>query len=511
MKIFPCFILLSAIFLFSACGDTASVPDIYILPEMNIAPRNQSIQLVCATKEKGSGIKYQWYESSDGSTDKGTAVADATEQTFNTPVFSEKGIYYYYCTASDGNNDEVLISNAASVAYTALPVLYINTPDSADITSKDEWLENIVVSMTGASNKKWNFENLPASIRGRGNSTWNKPKKPYALKFDSKQEITGFPEHKRWVLLANYLDNSFIRNDAAFYLSRMFEMDWTPHGNFVDFVLNGKYQGLYWLGEDVRVNKNRVNINDGDDDIEDSKDKDYLIEMDKYFDEPVKFMSSIRALPYMIKNDDYMIDENGELSSGGEARLERLQGKIDRLEQLLYPDCKNGDNTNNCSTPDESYLGTIDADSWIKFWFVNEIMDNGELRHPKSTYFSFNSANNILKAGPVWDFDWSSLEQRSACTLKTSLYYNALFKSPLFKSRVKELWNEYYEEISISSHIELMRSKLAVAAQYDTMLWGEHEDLSGIKRENFNAYVDFLKERILDKLSIVDNNISSMK
>lgn len=478
---------------------------------MNIAPRNQSITLVCTTKEKGSNVKYQWYESSDGSTDKGTAIAEATGQTFNTPVFSEKGIYYYYCTASSGNNDKVLTSNTASVAYTALPVLYINTPDNAGIKSKNEWLENILVSMTGASNKKWNFEAVSASIRGRGNSTWKNPKKPYALKFDIKQEITGFPEHKRWVLLANYLDNSFIRNDCAFYLSKTFEMDWTPRGNFVDLVLNGEYQGLYWLGEDVRVHKDRVNINDGEDDIEDSKDKDYLIEMDKYYDEPVKFRSPIRDLPYMIKNDDYMVDENGKLSSGGEARLERLQEKIERLEQLLYPDCKKGDDTNNCSSPDESYLGTIDADSWIKFWFVNEIMDNTELGYPKSTYFSFNSANNMLKAGPVWDFDWSSLKERSNCILKSSIYYNALFKSPLFRTRTKELWNEYFEEISISSHIELMRSKLAVAAEYDTMLWGEHEDPSGVKRENFDAYVDLLKERIMNKLSIVDKNISSMK
>ena len=291
----------------------------------------------------------------------------------------------------------------------------------------------------------------------------------------------------------------------------MFEMDWTPHGNFVDFVLNGKYQGLYWLGEDVRVNKNRVNINDGDDDIEDSKDQDYLIEMDKYYDEAVKFRSPIRDLPYMIKNDDYMIDENGEISAGGDARLERLQEKIERLENLLYPDYKEGDKTNDCSAPDEAYLGTIDADSWAKFWFVNEIMDNGELWHPKSAYFTFNSARNIFKAGPVWDFDWSSLEPRTACTVKTSLYYNALFKSPLFKARVKELWDEYYGEINIESHIEVMRSKLSVAAQYDTMLWGEHDDSSGVKRENFDAYVDFLKERILDKLSIVDKNISSMK
>ena len=483
---------------------------------MNIAPNSQSANLLCEVnteKAKNYKIRYSWYESPDGSTDTGTAIAGASSPVFTTPVFTEKEIHYYYCKVSDGNNKEnpVLISNAASVAHTALPTLYIETPDGADIASKDEWLANTIVSLAGASNKTWNFEGVSASIRGRGNTAWELPKKTYALKFDIKQEITGFPEHRRWILLANYTDNSFIRNDSAFYLSEIFEMDWTPRGNFVDLVLNGEYKGLYWLGEDIRVHKDRVSINDGDDDIEDSKDKDYLIEMDKSYDEPVKFRSPIRDLPYMIKNEDYMTEGNGTLSSGGEARLGRLQEKIGKLESLLYPDCRKGDDTNDCPAPYESYLGTVDADSWIKFWFVNEIMENTELNSPESAYFTFSSARDIFKAGPVWDFDRALLAKPSGCILKEAVYYNALFKSPLFRKRVRELWNEYYGEINIKSHIELMRGRLAIAAEYDKMLWGVHNDPSGVQRENFDAYVDFLKEGILDKISIVDKEISEME
>jgi len=481
---------------------------------MNIAPNDQSVTLVCEVEADGCDISYQWYESSDGTTDDGTPVAEATESSFETPVFTKKGIYYYYCiatiipTSETGDVDTVaLISDVASVAYTALPTLYINTPDSVPIQSKEEWIKNAGISLVGAE-ESWNFENVSTSIRGRGNSTWNKPKKPYALKLDKKQEIMGLPEHKRWVLLANYLDNTFIRNDTAFYLARIFEMDWTPDGDFVDLVLNGKYQGLYWLGEAIKVNKKRVNINDGDENMTDDEDKDYLIEMDINYDEPVKFKSPIHDLPYMIKNDDFMIDENNEITTGGQARLERLQAKITDLENLLYPDFTEGANINSCSAPDESYTEVIDIDSWAKFWFVNEIMDNTEVKHPKSCYFTFDSENNIMKAGPVWDFDWASLTKHSTPILKYSIYYNALFKSPAFKAKVKELWNEYSGNIDFETHIESMRSKLDTAAQYDTMLWGEHNDPSLIHRENFDAYVDFFKERVLDKLSVVDTDIS---
>lgn len=486
--------------------------------KMNIAPKNQSVTLACKAEADGYSIHYSWYETPDGTTDTGTAVAGADGMNFNTPVFSEKGIHYYYCVAtltplSDGTDEAdtaALISDVASVAYTALPTVFIDTPDGVAITSKEEWIKNAVISLVGAE-ESLNFENVSTSIRGRGNTTWLKPKKPYALKLDKKQKIFGLPAHKRWVLIANYLDNSFMRNETAFYLSRIFEMDWTVGGDFADLVLNGEYQGLYWLGEAIKVDKNRVNINDGSEDMADNEDKDYLVEMDKYYDEPVKFKSSVRNLPYMIKNDDYMVDDSGELSSGGTARLERFMTKINDMENLLYPDFTAEMDTNDCSAPDESYTGIIDIDSWAKFWFVNEIMDNGELIHPKSAYFTFDSANNVFKAGPVWDFDWASLYQRLSCLLKKTLYYNALFKSPAFKTRVKELWGEYSGVIDTATLIESMRSRLSVAAEYDTMLWGKHDDPSGVKRENFDAYVDFFKEAVLNKISVINADVSAMK
>ena len=510
-----CLAIFAILIFIVSCGDIVSGPVFVKQPsKMNIAPNGHGVDLVCEVDAEEYTVSYQWYESPDGAADTGVAIDGATGPVFTTAVFTEKGIHYYYCTAiisSSGENETVLISDVASVAYTALPTFYINTPEGAGITSKEDWVDNTVVSLVGAEDPNWNFNKITASISGRGNSTWLEPKKPYALKFGKKQKIWGCPAHKRWVLLANYLDNSFMRNEIAFYLSEVFEMEWTPHGEFVDLVLNGEYQGLYWLGEAIKVDKNRVDINDGNSDMTDDDDKDYLIEMDSYYDEPVKFRSPVRNLPYMVKNDDYMVDENDKMTSGGKARLKKLQSKINDLEDLLYPDFTDGMNTNRCSAPDDSYANIIDIDSWAKFWFVNEIMDNTELRHPKSCYFTFDSANNTFKAGPVWDFDWSSLYARSACTLKNTLYYNALFKSSAFRARAAELWSEYSGNVDIETVIESMRNELAVAAQYDTMLWGEHDDPSGVKRENFDAYVDFFKERLLKKMLIIEKDIAARK
>lgn len=485
--------------------------------KMSVAPLGGSVMLSCEAESPGYSVSYRWYKSADGTTAAGIAVDGAHSAALVTPAATERGIAYYYCVAtnilsdaSDNTKSAAAISNVVSVACTGLPTVYVNTPDSAAITSKTEWTKGATISVTGAQDSSWNFDAVATSIRGRGNSTWVQPKKPYALKLDKKQKIFGLPKHKRWVLIANYLDNSFMRNEMAFYLSEQFGLDWTVHGEFVDLVLNGEYKGLYWLGEAIKVDEKRVNINDGSDGMGDDKDKDYLIEMDVYYDEPVKFKSPVRAFPYMIKNDDYMIDDNDVMTSGGEARLSRLQEKIATLETLLYPDFADGMNTNNCAAPDEAYADVLDIDSWAKFWFVNEIMDNGELGHPKSCYFTFDSANGIFKAGPVWDFDWASLSQASACRLKNTIYYNALFKSPAFTDRVKTLWSESYSRIDLATQIEAMRTQLALAAQYDTMLWGAHNDPSGIARADFDAYVDFLKETLEKKLAVVGADVGGL-
>lgn len=198
------------------------------------------------------------------------------------------------------------------------------------------------------------------------------------------------------------------------------------------------------------------------------------------------------------------------------ARLERLQVKITTLEKKLYPDFTTGMNTNSCSAPDESYTSMLDIDSWAKFWLVNEIMSNNELVWPKSSYATFNSTDNLLKAGPVWDFDWASLEKTSSCSLKNTIYYNALFKSPSFKSKVKEVWAEKTVNIDISARIEEIRDAIALAAGYDAKLWGVNHNpvtamgYTSLSFDDINGHVNFLKSVLTQKLSVVNSEVNGL-
>ena len=62
-------------------------------------------------------------------------------------------------------------------------------------------------------------EEMAMKIKLRGNSTLDADKKPFKIKFDSKQSLFGLEKSKDWVLLANYYDTSLLRNTLAYNLS----------------------------------------------------------------------------------------------------------------------------------------------------------------------------------------------------------------------------------------------------------------------------------------------------
>ncbi|MBR3228930.1 CotH kinase family protein, partial [Candidatus Saccharibacteria bacterium] len=63
------------------------------------------------------------------------------------------------------------------------------------------------------------FNNV--EIKGRGNTTWLKEKKPYQIKLSHNVDLLNTGKSKKWVLLANSLDSTHLRNDIAMMLAEM--------------------------------------------------------------------------------------------------------------------------------------------------------------------------------------------------------------------------------------------------------------------------------------------------
>ena len=139
-----------------------------------------------------------------------------------------------------------------------LPVVELTTADSSDITSKTEWQRGARIRITLPDGKT--DLDTTMSIRGRGNSTWRFPKKPYYIKLDNKAAVLDMPADRRWVLLAEWMDRTLMRNGVALEIGRRTCSRWVPRGRHVNLVVNGRHKGVYFLCEKIRISRNRLDI-----------------------------------------------------------------------------------------------------------------------------------------------------------------------------------------------------------------------------------------------------------
>ena len=99
-------------------------------------------------------------------------------------------------------------------------------------------------------------------IIGRGHSTWGADKKPYKFKLDKGADLLGMGKNKHWVLLANFGDDSLLKNRITSYIGQELGLAYTPQMLPFDVVMNGDYLGKYYLSEQFRIGDSRVAIDE---------------------------------------------------------------------------------------------------------------------------------------------------------------------------------------------------------------------------------------------------------
>ena len=390
----------------------------------------------------------------------------------------------YLLESEDGRTKEYTVR----VITTQLPVVAIRTDEPGTIKDKVTWRP----SAMRIGNPDGSFTEVGATgIRGRGNWTWSKyPKKPYALKLNDKQGILGMPPHRRWVLLALY--RGFIGNALMFEATRRAPaLGWAPRGCFVELVLNGKFMGLYYLCEQIKIDKNRV-------DIASLKKTDiaypevsggYLIEYDELYDEEYKFKSSGFGLPVQLKSPDEEVPAQ---------QFDYIKGFINDMEAEIL---KIG------SAGGSRYADYLDIDSFAEYWMVLETVGNYEAFKPRSVKM-YKGRDGVdsppgtvarLKAGPLWDQEL--FEVHREFNSKDMYYYEYLFKDPVFVQTVKARWPAYRDNllgndryIGFVDYLNQMVDQIRESARRDIALWGnEYFTLSGEAAPVRSSFVNKIK------------------
>lgn len=381
------------------------------------------------------------------------------------------------------------ISFDGELIDTGLPVVYIETENQSPVDTKDTYVN---ANMMIKANGKIVTENS-LRIRGRGNATWTYPKKPYRLKLDKKAGILGMQENKNWVLLANYCDKTLLRTSIALKLSRLLHFPFTADDRFVEVVLNGEYVGNYQLVESIRQGSDRVDI----------PKSGYLFEKDGYYlQEPNYFVSSF-GYGYSFKNPD----PKDELTT---SQWEYIKGYMDEFESVLSSSIYND--------PINGYAKYIDVPSFVRWFVFQNILANIDT----NVYLTKDDmGDSKVKMGPVWDFEWSigigwyegprPRPENYYVWNSNNFYYNRLLLDPLFKSKVKEMWQTINITEEIIAFIDETAGLLQKSQELNFRRWdimNERISVGGIPMGSYENEVECDRQFFIKHMNWLNGEIS---
>ena len=324
--------------------------------------------------------------------------------------------------------------------------LSVTTKGSVGVNSREEYVE-CYVSLDGKDGYNW--YSADASIRGRGNSTWSiYPKKPYRIKLNEKHKMLGLAKAKSWVLLANYRDLTSMMNTYVFEVARWMGMPYVNHTRFVELFVDGEYEGLYQLTEQVQQGENRVGVSK-EEGILLSMDKDDGPELSPYATD--NFWSTVYNLPMCVKYPD---DVDVSVKDSIQMAFAELENAIKAVDY-------------------ETLDSLMDMKSFMTMAMIQELVENVEICAPRSI-FMYKDGNGKWAMGPFWDwdagfdFDWGTFydgnifryfgdyrelvlgtdpANRKGLYGATPKFFTDMFKSDRYTREYKALWNSVKDSI----------------------------------------------------------------
>ncbi len=341
--------------------------------------------------------------------------------------------------------------NLPTLAWPNLPLINIVTQDSVmptctiatppegaigiGITNNNHVPGRMVISLKGDTlydSGEYIKGESGMRIKVRGNTTGvYLDQHPYKIKLSKKADLLMRDKkkykHKDWALLSMYTWNPVLTNSESntttlfgLELARVAGMEWEPQTEFVNVILNGKYQGLYYLIETVDKGETRVNIDD----------TGLLIENDAYWwNEDGKFFktnhqSDKQGYTYKYPDAD---DVNDSIQ-------EELKSYINKIEDHIWT----GDDL-------AAYIDYASFATWV---LCHDILGTYDLYGSNIYYHKKDLDKNNLKSsplmmGPLWDFDSSFRNDNDSWTgyhIENVSYFHQLFKNQEFCNVYKQTY-----------------------------------------------------------------------
>lgn len=263
-------------------------------------------------------------------------------------------------------------------------------------------------------NSTVNYMGEIGQFRGRGNSSWDQQKKPYALEFDQEVELLNMGKHTDYVLIANAMDESNLRNKLVYDAAEAIGLESYVKSEYVDLYVNGDYVGLYLLTNKVSIFENNPNVVDLEANTQALNQ--YPLSSYETFE---KYVNGIYIKGYSIDYNpaditgsyliEFELDARVQNESNlfitrmgqnitvkvpayaSEAQMDYISAYVQNLEDKLGTD---------------EILSIIDEDSWEKYYLIQEVFAN--ISRTSFFFYKNPDADGVqLISGPIWDFDLS--------------------------------------------------------------------------------------------------------
>ena len=436
------------------------------------------------------------------------------------------------CTNPYGINYEPFanVDDGSCILFeeTPLPIVKLTTealiPDDPRIVGHMGVIHN-TDSLNHVDDPFNNYDGL-ISIEIRGSSSQMFPKKSYALEtqdsFGNNNNVSliDMPTENDWILHGPYTDKTLMRNILTFQLGRDIGR-YTPRTKYCELMINGDYQGVYLMMENIKRDNDRVDIATllPTDTIGDELSGGYILKVDKFTGD---FEGGWTSPHPNIGGGELIIQfhkpESDELHL---SQTTYIQDHVTAFEDTLMSE--------GFADPISGYRSFIDVQSFIDLYLINELSKNVD-GYRLSTYFykEKDSDGGKIVMGPWWDYNLSfgnadycecwdptGFEVNTECGWNNPFWWERLLEDPAYANLTRCTWEQYRAEAwsneNIHGLIDSLETRLAEAHHRDFTRFprlGQYVWPNWFIGDTFSQELEFMRDWIDGRLAWLDTNIA---
>lgn len=357
-------------------------------------------------------------------------------------------------------------------------------------------------------------------VRGRSSRTFDKSS--YAIRLqnpdgsNNPQAVMGMDAHHEWALYGPYLDKTLLRNYMWYNIGGEI-MDYAPNVRFCEVLLNGEYQGVYVILENITAGNDgaRLNLTVN---AKDNTFSGYLLRLDLEITGDEDTQKDINHFTSYTKRTQQELEI---IYPGGSNLTPEIAAEICQdfsdFEKALY--------SYDYDDQKYGYPASIDTESFIDYFLINEFTCNYDAGW-LSTYIYKDISGKYRMC--LWDmnsacdnYQEGQIDSQSF-QMQNCLWYFMLMKDEDFTDalidRYWELRKTYFNEDYLDCYIDETVAYLGDAVARNYEVWGysfepEHDLLLPSDRNprSYEESIAQLKSFFKKRIAWMDENIDILR